>query len=409
MSSYFGWMDYSEKERREALDVISLFQETDTQDELGIGTIRDAFADMLFPGISTVQRRARYFLFIPWVYLDLERARVSSNLAAQWARNKEVALIEGLLKSDDQEGILGKEARAKLKRLPSNIYWQGLGRWGIRLFPGSQDQYHRSLDRYYLTSDRRERSEDGEPISRQQSNWHPSLPPKPVGFPDKASFHLTRQEADYLQDRIMARAAGTFLAFMVGRDRISERVDFPWQYPEADLLPPRVKEQVHHARCFSETIRGAALLYNLLLARARNSAELVGSYEDEIVRWGRSIQNQPEIRQWKRPRFWEVVRSENARVQLPTQIFVDSWLDRIFRLLEADRSLDSIVGDRDAFELIRHRERALKGPQARLFSQRALELWNGAAGTGQLNYRWPVAQTVVKDILTGLRGGEANA
>ncbi len=32
--------------------------------------------------------------------------------------------------------------------VPSSVYWQGLARWGIRLFPGSQTQYHRSLDGY---------------------------------------------------------------------------------------------------------------------------------------------------------------------------------------------------------------------------------------------------------------------
>jgi len=43
--SHFTWMDYSERERRKALDVIDLFREQDTRDELGIGAVRDAFAD----------------------------------------------------------------------------------------------------------------------------------------------------------------------------------------------------------------------------------------------------------------------------------------------------------------------------------------------------------------------------
>ena len=76
--SGFAWLSYSESERRKALDVISLFRERDTRDELGIGVIRDAFADLLFPGTSTIQTRARYFLFIPWVYQRLERKRVRS-------------------------------------------------------------------------------------------------------------------------------------------------------------------------------------------------------------------------------------------------------------------------------------------------------------------------------------------
>ncbi len=68
MPSLFSWMDYSEHERWKALDIIDLFREHDTRDELGIGTVRDAFADMLFPGTSTIQTRAKYFLFVPVPY-----------------------------------------------------------------------------------------------------------------------------------------------------------------------------------------------------------------------------------------------------------------------------------------------------------------------------------------------------
>jgi hypothetical protein len=43
--SAFVWLDYSERERRKMLDVVDLFGEHDTRDELGIGSVRDAFAD----------------------------------------------------------------------------------------------------------------------------------------------------------------------------------------------------------------------------------------------------------------------------------------------------------------------------------------------------------------------------
>ena len=72
MSAFF-WLDYSERERRKMLDVVDLFREHDTRDELGIGSVRDAFADMLFPGTSTIMTRARYFLLVPWAYQRLER------------------------------------------------------------------------------------------------------------------------------------------------------------------------------------------------------------------------------------------------------------------------------------------------------------------------------------------------
>lgn len=72
--SAFVWLDYSERERRKMLDVVDLFREHDTRDELGVGSVRDAFADMLFPDTSTIMTRARYFLPVPWAYLGVSEA-----------------------------------------------------------------------------------------------------------------------------------------------------------------------------------------------------------------------------------------------------------------------------------------------------------------------------------------------
>ena len=69
MPSTFSWVDFEEKDRQKMLEVIKMFQESDTRDELGIGTIRDAFSNMFFPGTTTIQTRVKYMLFIPWIYL----------------------------------------------------------------------------------------------------------------------------------------------------------------------------------------------------------------------------------------------------------------------------------------------------------------------------------------------------
>ena len=104
MPSSFTWLDYSEQHRRQMLDVIDLFREQETRDELGIGTVRDAFADAFFPGTSTIQTRARYFLFVPWVYRELEAKRVPGDKVRDRARKGEVATIFALLKADDTSG-----------------------------------------------------------------------------------------------------------------------------------------------------------------------------------------------------------------------------------------------------------------------------------------------------------------
>ena len=61
-TSTFSWLDSSEHERRAVLELVSALNEPGTLDELGIGSIRDTIADTLFPGTSTIQTRARYFL-----------------------------------------------------------------------------------------------------------------------------------------------------------------------------------------------------------------------------------------------------------------------------------------------------------------------------------------------------------
>src|SRR6266446_1942567 len=133
--STFTWIDHSEKQRRQILEAIDLFREKDTRDEMGIASIRDAFADMLFPGTGALQTRARYFLFVAWMYLQFEAARVSSTEVARKGRDVEIALINRLADSVDPLGTIGIQARSSLQRIPSSIYWNGLKLWRICLFP----------------------------------------------------------------------------------------------------------------------------------------------------------------------------------------------------------------------------------------------------------------------------------
>lgn len=125
MTTTFAWLDYSERDRRRALDVVDLLRDPGTVDELGLGTVRDAFADLLFPGTSTIQTRARYFLFVPWIYLEMERLRVPSSQVTSRASKAEFALIDGLVESGESEGVIGIQARRTLKRLPATSIGTG--------------------------------------------------------------------------------------------------------------------------------------------------------------------------------------------------------------------------------------------------------------------------------------------
>jgi hypothetical protein len=47
--STLTWLDFSDAERRRALQVVELLGRPETRDELGLAAIRDAFANALFP------------------------------------------------------------------------------------------------------------------------------------------------------------------------------------------------------------------------------------------------------------------------------------------------------------------------------------------------------------------------
>ena len=139
--SFLAWIDFDQSDRERTHRLMDLFGEEDSRDELGIGAVRDALADLMFPGTSTIQTRLRYMLFVPWIYRLAAREPGSGAARAAAARAREVALIDALERGGEKVGVIGSLARGALKRLPSDIYWAGLGTLGIRRFQGARSAY----------------------------------------------------------------------------------------------------------------------------------------------------------------------------------------------------------------------------------------------------------------------------
>ncbi len=402
MPSSFTWLDFSEGERRQALEVIDQFRDEDTRDELGIGTVRDAIADLLFPGISTIQTRARYFLFIPWIYLELERRKLGYSLVGREARKAETILIDKLVESGADVGVIGRVARGKLQRLPSNVYWSGLRTWGILQLSRSQEDYHRWLDTYYeriRCAPTADESDDAPTID--SANWHPHLPPSPEGFPAGATFDLTFEEADYLADRVRQRTEGSLLAYFVGRQILPEDVPFPWMHAAYANFPSELRRLVDHARHFSEVMHGAALIYNLLLAESHPQfADQRESYRSDLEAWWSDF---PETASspvaGKLKEFWELVEHATAhRIPPATKTFITQWHQFVFQAPATQTIADESV----ARSLVRERERNIKRGRARIGNERMVQDWGGQSGSAQLNYRWPTAMQVIDDIVRPL-------
>ena len=399
VQSSIAWIDFSEQDRRRMIESISLFKERDTRDELGLGSIRNAFADLFFPGTSTLQTRARYFLFVPWFYLNFEQRRVPSRRIPTRLRQDEVNLMRTLQAAGETEGIIGQRSGASLHRFPSSIYWNGLRTWGILRYPGSRDHYHRSLDAYHERQRDRLTFEDGEPVGGWgDGSWDPSLPEMPGGFPSEASFRLERGEASYLRERLLLSCQDSLLATLVDRCRPVDDLDAVWLHPQLGDFPQRQQTWIAHARDFSSTMYAAVLLYNLMLAELRQDEALVDAYLDGFQERQSVLNDYPaEQTGGDRDEFWGLV-TRIGRIPWSTQRFVNDWLD----VLLACDTLPELARNERARTIVRDREIWLKRGRSRFESRRHLEMWSGAAGLAPLDYRWSVARRIVNDILHGL-------
>jgi len=163
-----------------------------------------------------------------------------------------------LSQGDEESGIIGIEAKERLQRLPSSVYWSGLASWAVRRVPRSREQYHRYLDRFYRIVNNASTTDDSLSDEIVATNWDPCLPAIPAGFLEQTNFELSKEEASYLQDRLMNRHPGRLLTCLINYD-IAVDTDFVWNHPVISDLPENLQANIEHAQFFSETVLGAAL------------------------------------------------------------------------------------------------------------------------------------------------------
>lgn len=398
MPSTLTWLSHDTAERDRTLRLIELFKESGTVDELGIGSIRDTFADAFFPGTSVLQTRARYLLFIPWL---LERTVHQSRNAASAPdrlRAHEVSLIHALLAGGESEGVIGRDAKSSLKRMPSAVYDPALRRFGIRTTGSTLDQFFRDAA---TTAERRrhlpEADDDGLAARPTTPGLDPELAvscPPPADLLTATTFHLTPGEASYLRDRIVQAVPGSLIAWLLANE---SRADVPhlWQHPDLPRFPAHLRDLADHARRFHHATHGAALLYNLMLAEKKQSEDLVEHYRTDLVAWQQELTDNAVWNGWSLPEFWVVLGRHNPRFRATTVRFVEDWI------IGAEHTTDA-AADEGLRAVVANREQRLKGSRSRLVNAAALDNWAGGSGLVRLDYRWRIAHRILADIFDGL-------
>lgn len=433
-ASSLGWLDFDDHARDKVAETLRALDEPSTLDVLGLGTIRDAFADMLSPGTSTVQTRLRYFLFVAWILKSLEDEGVPAADFDRRRRYDEAQLMDRLRHLGRRQGVIGYWAGRKLRRMPSDIYWGGLVAWGIRRLTLSAEEYAQHAAR--IGRHRPERDDDGNTTAPVVSMWA-DLPPLPDQFLEvDITFELESHEAEFLVNRIRLTQPDSLLAVLSGdlgaqpepvgpavdaptssldepavvvpREAVEpaasgaarlslDQLDYPWQVPME--FRGRLGEVLHHARCFSELSLGPQLVYSWLLARrarkvlGSDTEELEEKEWDRLEEWATTVDShRGELSAWVDApmEFREVLAAYNI-----SPVTLNFWADMARRAVDQP---GKFAQDLEVQRLVGERERRLKGRRARLSYTGALENWGGGSAAGQLDYRWYITKQYLGEL-----------
>lgn len=233
-----GWIDFSKSERNKVLSVLDLLSESGTLDELGIAPVRDGFANLFFPGTSTIQTRAKYFMIVPYALKDLEySSETNPNRMLRTFDEIERKCGEMLISTgEDTDGIIGSRSLAQnkwVKRTPADIYWAGLRNYGI--FTGgtlSLSEYIRAMcalknqkttiAKLGNRNDNADADEgddkDAGELFRMQF-W--KIPTYREGWMEDINIKLSPEEGSFLKQQIITAYPASMLAYIL-RNGITE-------------------------------------------------------------------------------------------------------------------------------------------------------------------------------------------
>lgn len=389
-----GWIDFSKSERNKVLSVLDLLSESGTLDELGIAPIRDGFANLFFPGTSTIQTRAKYFMIVPYALKDLEySSETNPNRMLRTFDEVERKCGEMLISNgEDTDGIIGSRSLAQnkwVKRTPADIYWAGLRNYGI--FTGgtlSLSEYIRAMcalknQKATITklgnrndnadTDEGDDKDAGE-LFRMQF-W--KIPTYKEGWMEDLSIKLSSEEGSFLRQQIISAYPDSMLAFILHHS-ITE-IFACKTFQELDglikIFPGRIQDDYSLAYAFSRFLFVLRVVYNIVVSDGQN--------ETANALW---VEMQPDL-------------YERADVDLEA-VFARLSVYRNVSLCAFLRKAQGLMKNADLGGLeteIKRRERELKTSRAKTLHPGEFDrdTWFGG---GELDYRFGNAKVIISDI-----------
>lgn len=392
-----GWIDFSKTERSKILSVLDMLSEAGTLDELGVAPIRDGFANIFFPGTTTLQTRAKYFFIVPYILKDSELGRETNpNKVLQTIDQTEKECAQMFLAQNRKErGVVGRVALQRgswVKQTPAHIYWTGLKRYGI--FVGgnlSLSEYVRAgcamkAQKSTLKSlgnrndkveeDKREQDDrDAGDLFKMQFWKIPTYKPE---WKEKLTIDLTPEEAYFLKRQITGNCEGSMLAYILEHDMRQFLACRSFNDLEAltDRFPEQMRKDYRMALEFADFFYAIQTVYNIIVSDGKND-KANEEYERQKPYWKQiAVLNLDAMK-------------ERLNLYRNTKLF--SFLKQAQERMLAD-DLEGLK------ECIAEREEKLKNQRAKTKRPGEFDTnkWYGGV---MLDYRFAQAKTMLRDIM----------
>ncbi len=395
-----GWIDFSKTERNKVLNVLDLLSESGTLDELGIAPIRDGFANIFFPGTSTIQTRAKYFLCVPYAFKEIERSgETSPNRMYKMLNAIEKSCGEHFLAQNPKaDGIIGRRALSLgnwVKRAPTDLYWVGLRKLGI--FTGGElsiSEYIRFMcannsqkGTLKNLGNRNDNAEENDCDDIDAGNslykrfWN--IPTYTKDWQEKLTLELTSDEANFLKNQIVSNCLDTMFGHIM-KENMRDITELESFYDLGNgfvnLFPDQVQSDYKLAIAFSNFAYALRVLFNIIVSDGQNSTA---------------------------NREWDMLK---PTLQEIADINIDSIFERLS--LTGNSALRHFLKQSQEYmksndidglkECITKREVHLKGVnRAKTMhpGEFDIESWFGG---GYLDYRFGNAKVIMKDIFEGV-------
>ena len=407
-----GWIDFSPTHRNRIGTVLDLLCPKGMVDELGLGTIRNALANQLFPGISTIQTRAKYFFIIPYILYDYQAAKPAQRRGkspTKFLEDKEYDIMWQLAEHYNYvegNGVIGISKRKpnKIVRRPSAIYWNGLYTYqfidthGLAADSFLKQAVTPSMETLLSAVQQGDDTSGDDADAEHENLFRIKVPPK-LNWNENLTLELKKDEAEFFQDRIVSIAKNKVIAELLANDKLWQifiSAENFMQFAKAAVSLPiadNLKAMLILAHDFSELMYGAHIAYNCQLHhKVFNS----NHHDADWNTWLQSIQNNMLDYQNFNP---ELLFGYAITTRGTTAQFVKDWWNQAQLNFHDLNKRDSLIQQQEAM---------VKGGKARLRWNKTDDVKeNNWLGLRHFDYRYYQTRTILQDIRTELQNSYA--